>query len=131
MLSDISEILDQTKASLSTERQQRQQIQDQLHHADKEMERLQQELTHVRRTTEKKVISFFLKVFIQILDYGFLQKLACPTLPTLRGERKRISLTCWPCIVDIDTLSASSLTHKVKKHFLHKVDNVRGKKWLN
>ncbi|KAI3355180.1 hypothetical protein L3Q82_018038, partial [Scortum barcoo] len=55
MLSDISETLDQTKDSLSTERQQRQQIQDQLHHAHKEMERLQQKLIHVHRTTEKKI----------------------------------------------------------------------------
>ncbi|XP_044032799.1 golgin subfamily A member 6-like protein 22 isoform X3 [Siniperca chuatsi] len=43
------------QTSLNTERQQRQQIQDQLHHANKEMERLQLELTHVRRTTEKKI----------------------------------------------------------------------------
>ncbi|XP_070784624.1 putative uncharacterized protein MYH16 [Enoplosus armatus] len=52
MLSDISQTLDQTKSSLNTERQQRQQIQDQLHHANKD---LQQEVTHVRRTTEKKI----------------------------------------------------------------------------
>ncbi|KAL7374313.1 hypothetical protein ABVT39_026272 [Epinephelus coioides] len=55
MLSDISETLDQTKTSLDAERQQRQQIQDQLHHANKKMEHLQQELTHVRHTAEKKV----------------------------------------------------------------------------
>ncbi|XP_037613174.1 trichohyalin-like [Sebastes umbrosus] len=55
MLSDISETLDQTKTSLDTERQQRQLIQDQLHHANKEMEHLQQELTHVCHATEKKI----------------------------------------------------------------------------
>lgn len=76
MLSDISETLDQTKTSLNAERQQRQQIQDQLHHANKEMEHLQQELMHVRHSSEKKVIGFFLKVFIQILS-------SCKTLPTL------------------------------------------------
>ncbi|XP_044196214.1 trichohyalin-like isoform X2 [Thunnus albacares] len=55
MVSDISETLDQAEASLSVERQQRQQIQDQFHHANKEVERLQQELTNARRTTEKKI----------------------------------------------------------------------------
>ncbi|XP_034416628.1 early endosome antigen 1-like [Cyclopterus lumpus] len=55
LLSDISKTLDQTKASLDTERQQRQQIQDQLRHANKEMEHLQQELIHVRHATEKKI----------------------------------------------------------------------------
>ena len=81
MLSDISETQDQTKTSLDTERQQRQQIQDQLDRANKEMEHLQQEITHVRHTTAKKVIGFFLKVFIQILNYKFLQNFARPTLP--------------------------------------------------
>lgn len=75
MLSDISETLDQTKTSLDAERQQRQQIQDQLHHANKKMEHLQQEITHVRHTAEKKVIGFLLKVSVQILLYTFLQKL--------------------------------------------------------
>ncbi|XP_078137178.1 uncharacterized protein LOC144537376 isoform X1 [Sander vitreus] len=55
MLSDISETQDQTKTSLDTERQRRQQIQDQLDRANKEMEHLQQEITHVRHTTEKKI----------------------------------------------------------------------------
>ncbi|XP_039646572.1 trichohyalin-like isoform X2 [Perca fluviatilis] len=55
MLSDISETQDQTKTSLDTERQQRQQIQDQLDRANKEMEHLQQEITHVRHTTAKKI----------------------------------------------------------------------------
>nr|XP_046227148.1 myosin-2 heavy chain-like isoform X2 [Scatophagus argus] len=55
MLSGISESLDQTKAGLNMERQQRQLVQDQLYHASKEMERLQQELTQVRCTTEKKI----------------------------------------------------------------------------
>ncbi|KAM6971594.1 uncharacterized protein LKV04_017158 [Tautogolabrus adspersus] len=54
MLRDISDTLDQTRTSLQTERQQKQQIQDQLHHANREMECLQQELKHVRFTTEKK-----------------------------------------------------------------------------
>ncbi|XP_065805163.1 trichohyalin-like [Labrus bergylta] len=54
MLRDISDTLDQTKTGLQTERQQKQQIQDQLHHANREMECLQQELKHVRFTTEKK-----------------------------------------------------------------------------
>lgn len=68
ILSDIGESLDQTKSNLNTERQQRQQIEDQLHHANREMEHLQQELTHTRRTTQKKVIGLFLKVFIQTLN---------------------------------------------------------------
>lgn len=63
--------LDQTKSSLNTVRQQKQQIQDQLHHGNKEVDRLQQELTHVLCTTEKRVIGFFLKVCIQILNYEF------------------------------------------------------------
>ncbi|XP_030254677.1 golgin subfamily A member 6-like protein 22 isoform X2 [Sparus aurata] len=54
-LTDISESLDQTNTILNTERQQRQQIQEQLHNANKETERLQQELTHMRHTTEKKI----------------------------------------------------------------------------
>ncbi|XP_038582075.1 trichohyalin-like isoform X2 [Micropterus salmoides] len=62
MLSDTSENLDQTRTSLSTERQQRQQIQDQLHHANKEMERLQLELTHARCTTEKKIQKWEIKM---------------------------------------------------------------------
>ncbi|TMS08853.1 hypothetical protein E3U43_014400 [Larimichthys crocea] len=45
MLSGITESMDQTKTGLDTERQQRQQIQDQLNHANKDMERLQEELT--------------------------------------------------------------------------------------
>ncbi len=70
MLSEISTSLDRANTTLNTERQQRQQIQDQLHHAHREMERLQQEVTHVRLTAEKKVICFFfLKVFIQTLNY--------------------------------------------------------------
>ena len=68
-LSDISESLDQTNTILNTERQQRQQIKEQLHNANKETERLQQELTHMRHATEKKVIGFLLKVFILILKY--------------------------------------------------------------
>ncbi|KAM7370028.1 hypothetical protein PAMP_011314 [Pampus punctatissimus] len=52
IVSDISETLDQAKSSLNVERQQ---IQDQFHHVNKEMERLQQELTYVRHTTEKKI----------------------------------------------------------------------------
>ncbi|XP_032360070.1 trichohyalin [Etheostoma spectabile] len=55
MLSDISETLNQTKTSLDVEREQRQQIQDQLNHANKEMEHLQQEIAHVRHTTQKKI----------------------------------------------------------------------------
>ncbi|KAM8731967.1 uncharacterized protein AB9X84_026192 isoform 2-T2 [Acanthopagrus schlegelii] len=54
-LSDISESLDQTNTILNTERQQRQQIKEQLHNANKETELLQQELTHMRHTTEKKI----------------------------------------------------------------------------
>ena len=99
MLSDISETLDETKTSLNGERQQRQQIQDQLRHANKEMERLQQELTHVRHAAEKKVIGFFLKVFIQILNPCKL----CLSIVTLNLRL----LCCWPRIVDTDTLSAS------------------------
>ncbi|XP_068438028.1 trichohyalin-like isoform X2 [Clinocottus analis] len=55
LLNDISKTLDRTKTSLDTERQQRQQIQDQLHHANKELEHLQQELIHVRHATEKQI----------------------------------------------------------------------------
>lgn len=67
MLKDTTESLEQTKAALDIERQQRQQIQDQLHHANKEMERLQQGVTHVRHAAEKKVIGFLLKVSAQTL----------------------------------------------------------------
>ncbi|KAK9527878.1 hypothetical protein VZT92_014401 [Zoarces viviparus] len=52
LLNDICKTLDQTKTSLDTERQQ---IQDQLHHANQEKKHLQQELIHVRHTTEKKI----------------------------------------------------------------------------
>ncbi|KAM7390631.1 hypothetical protein PAMA_008695 [Pampus argenteus] len=55
MVSDISETLDQAKSSLNVERQERQQIQDQFHRVNKEVERLKQELTYVRHTTEKKI----------------------------------------------------------------------------
>ncbi|XP_026217276.1 myosin-2 heavy chain-like isoform X2 [Anabas testudineus] len=55
MLSHLSETLDQTTCSLKTERQQKQQIQDQLHSGNKEVERLQQELTRVHHTTEKRI----------------------------------------------------------------------------
>ncbi|XP_058501386.1 golgin subfamily A member 6-like protein 22 isoform X1 [Solea solea] len=50
MLQDIGETLDQTRNGLSTETQQKQQIQDQ-----EVIEHLQQKLTHVLRTTEKKM----------------------------------------------------------------------------
>ncbi|XP_029385530.1 flagellar attachment zone protein 1-like [Echeneis naucrates] len=56
MLSDITESLGQTKSILNAERQQKQQIQDHLRHGNKEVERLQQGLTHARRTTEKKLL---------------------------------------------------------------------------
>lgn len=72
MLSRISEALDQTKSSLKKERQETRQIQDQLHHSNTEVERLQKELTLVHHTTEKKVIGFVFKVFIQILHYKSL-----------------------------------------------------------
>lgn len=68
MLTDVSETLDQTKSSLNAERQQKQQIQDQLHQSRREVERLQQEVTRVHRAAEKKVISRFLKVVIQALN---------------------------------------------------------------
>ena len=60
MLNDISEALDQTRTSLNTDRQQREKLQDQLLHTSREVACLQQELTRVRHTTEKKVtaISF-------------------------------------------------------------------------
>lgn len=83
MVSDISEILDQTKASLDVERQQRQQIQEQFQHAREEVERLRQELTCVRRTAEKKVIAFFLKTSVHILNYDFLQKPCLSNFSTL------------------------------------------------
>lgn len=38
---------------------------------------------------------------------------------------------CLPCCCIVDAQSAGLLAHKVKKHFLHRVDNVREKKWLN
>lgn len=62
MLSDLRDSLDQTKTVLNTERQQTQQIQDQLHHANKEMERLRQEMARVRRSSERKVIGFFSQI---------------------------------------------------------------------
>ncbi|XP_067342997.1 trichohyalin-like isoform X2 [Channa argus] len=55
MFSHINESLDHTKCTLSAERQQKQQIQDQLHRGNEEIERLQQELTDVHRTTEKRI----------------------------------------------------------------------------
>lgn len=74
-LNDITQTLDWTSNSLNTERRQKQQIQDQLHHGNEEVERLQQDLTNMRHTTQKKVIGFFLKVFIHILNYEFAQTL--------------------------------------------------------
>ncbi|XP_051266126.1 trichohyalin-like isoform X2 [Dicentrarchus labrax] len=68
MLSDISESLDQAKIALNAERQQRQQIQDQLHHANKEMERLRQELTHVRHTSEKKIQKREIKMCVMMKE---------------------------------------------------------------
>ncbi|KAM4606578.1 uncharacterized protein ACJ7VT_016754 [Polymixia lowei] len=55
MVRDISQTLDQVKSSLNQEIEQRKQIQDQLHHANQEVERLQVELTQVRRAAEKKI----------------------------------------------------------------------------
>uniref|UniRef100_A0AAQ5WWK2 Uncharacterized protein n=1 Tax=Amphiprion ocellaris TaxID=80972 RepID=A0AAQ5WWK2_AMPOC len=55
MLSDISETLDQTRISLNTDRQQKDKIQNELHHAGEEVERLQLELTDARITTEKQI----------------------------------------------------------------------------
>ncbi|XP_059183424.1 myosin-10-like [Centropristis striata] len=68
MLCDISETLDKTKTSLDTERHQRQQIQDQLRHANKEMEHLQQELAHVRHTTEKKIQKREIKMCVLVKE---------------------------------------------------------------
>lgn len=69
MLSDITNALNQTTTNLNADRQQ---ILGQLHHASKEVERLQLELALERRTSEKKVISFVSKVLIQILKCEFL-----------------------------------------------------------
>lgn len=57
-MSDTCESLDQTETELNAERQRGQQIQDQLRRADKATERLQGELKHVRRATQRKVIGF-------------------------------------------------------------------------
>ncbi|XP_041824608.1 median body protein-like isoform X2 [Melanotaenia boesemani] len=56
ILNNISKTLDQTRTSQNTDRQQRQKIQEQLHNASKEVERLQQEQTHIRHFTEKKLL---------------------------------------------------------------------------
>ncbi|XP_042366821.1 myosin-9-like [Plectropomus leopardus] len=88
MLSDISETLDQTKTSLDTERQQRQQTQDQLRHANKEMERLQQDLTHVRHTAEKKIQKREIKIcaLVKELTESKKQHAKCQTELHQRGE---------------------------------------------
>lgn len=69
MLSDITNALNQTTTNLNADRQQ---ILGQLHHASKEVGRLQLELALERHTSEKKVISFVSKVLIQILKCEFL-----------------------------------------------------------
>ncbi|XP_029978575.1 early endosome antigen 1-like [Sphaeramia orbicularis] len=62
MVRDLSESLDQAKSSLDKERVQKQQMQDQFHHASKEVERLQQELSHLQLSTEKKIQKREIKV---------------------------------------------------------------------
>ena len=57
ILSDVSETLHQTPTLQNMDSQQRQMIQDRLHHASREVERLQQP-THLRHATEKKVAVF-------------------------------------------------------------------------
>ncbi|XP_062235996.1 trichohyalin-like [Platichthys flesus] len=68
MLRDIGETLDQTTSSLNTERQQREQNQEQLHQCNKEVERLQQELTHVHRTAEKKMQRREIKISLLVKE---------------------------------------------------------------
>ncbi|XP_054621778.1 golgin subfamily A member 3-like isoform X2 [Dunckerocampus dactyliophorus] len=53
--SDVSAALGRASVSLDAERRSRQQIQEQSDHASKEVERLQRELTRVRRNAEKKI----------------------------------------------------------------------------
>ncbi|XP_071341553.1 early endosome antigen 1-like isoform X2 [Trachinotus anak] len=74
MLSDITETLDHTKSSLNRERQQKQQIQDQLHHGNKEVARLQRELTHAHRTTEKKMQKREMKICVLLKELTEIKK---------------------------------------------------------
>ncbi|KAG7526686.1 hypothetical protein JOB18_043903 [Solea senegalensis] len=73
-LQDISETLDQTRNGLSTETQQKQQIQDQLHHGNKVIEHLQQKLTHVLRTTEKKMQRREVKISLLVKELAERKK---------------------------------------------------------
>ncbi|XP_034428943.1 golgin subfamily A member 6-like protein 22 isoform X2 [Hippoglossus hippoglossus] len=68
MLRDIGETLDQTTSSLNTERQQKEQNRDQLHHCNEEVERLQQELAHVHRTAEKKMQKREIKIGLLVKE---------------------------------------------------------------
>ncbi|XP_019942742.2 polyamine-modulated factor 1-binding protein 1 isoform X1 [Paralichthys olivaceus] len=73
MLRDIGETLDQTKSSLNTERQQKEQNQEQLHHCNKEVERLQRELTH-SRTAEKKMQKREIKISLLVKELAESKK---------------------------------------------------------
>ncbi|XP_053269035.1 myosin-13 [Pleuronectes platessa] len=68
MLRDIGQTLDQTTSILNTERQQREQNQEQLHQCNKEVERLQQELTNVHRTAEKKMQRREIKISLLVKE---------------------------------------------------------------
>ncbi|KAG7236975.1 hypothetical protein INR49_032906 [Caranx melampygus] len=74
MLNGITETLDQTNSSLNTERRQKQQIQDQLHHDNKEVERLQQELTNMYRTTQKKMQRREMKICVLLKELAGSKK---------------------------------------------------------
>ncbi|XP_040922251.1 golgin subfamily A member 6-like protein 22 [Toxotes jaculatrix] len=74
MLRDLSETLDQTKSGLATEGEQKQQIQDQLHHCNKEVERLQQELSHVHRAAEKKMQKREIKICVLVKELAESKK---------------------------------------------------------
>ncbi|XP_076014485.1 uncharacterized protein LOC143006992 [Genypterus blacodes] len=99
-VSDIGQTLDQARTSLILEKRQRQQIQDQLDLANKEVERLQQELTQIRRTTEKKIQKREVKVcaLVKELTESKKQHLDChkellnreKELETLRVENNEL-----------------------------------------
>lgn len=61
-MSDISKSLDKAQSGVEKERLEKQQVEAQLLSTKKEVECLQQELTHLCLRSEKKVIGFFPKV---------------------------------------------------------------------
>ncbi|CAK6951863.1 LOW QUALITY PROTEIN: myosin-11-like [Scomber scombrus] len=94
MVNDISETLDQAKASVNVERQQRQQIQDQFQHANKEVERLQQELTYVRHTTEKKIQKREIKMCALVKELAESKKQHSDCQKKLLGRETALEKLC-------------------------------------